>query len=288
MPLNERAMLATLNISQWNTRRIDHGITQEVALSKGAQTDAGQYALKLSNAAVLTDIAKCAAAAGTRHRELTLPWGDNGLRILLNNQYFKYMQAMNSAKALFTGHTARLFQEWPSILAAEKISPRLGHGAMFNPAKYPALEDLKRRFSFRISILPLPDADDFRVKLSEEEEQRVREDMRQSFAETIQASSRDAWQRLDKILGHFAKQLAAYGPGVRLHDTVLTNLVDLVDILPGLNVTADPALDAVIAETREKLCGLSIEKLKDYAPARAEAASTAQAILDKMKDYYVG
>jgi hypothetical protein len=89
-----------------------------------------------------------------------------------------------------------------------------------------------------------------------------------------------------------AGQLQAYrvtDEGVEhpFRDSVVTNLVKLVDILPKLNVTGDAELEGLTAEVRASLL-VDPQELRKSEAVRNETAKNASAIANRMAAYMAG
>jgi len=87
--------------------------------------------------------------------------------------------------------------------------------------------------------MPLPDASDFRVSLGKEETERIQRQITATVQASLTVASRELWQRLYEAVSHMAERLSAYKVGEEtvehpFRDTVVTNLVRLVDVLPKL------------------------------------------------------
>jgi hypothetical protein len=131
-------------------------------------------------------------------------------------------------------------------------------GGLFRESDYPHPEELRSRFAFETRVLPLPDAGDFRVALGDEERERVKRQIMATVEASLQLASRELWQRLYDAVHHMAERLGQYktteeGVEHPFRDSVVTNLVKLVDVLPKLNVTRDPELERLAAEVRSSL-----------------------------------
>src|SRR5258708_38225362 len=114
----------------------------------------------------------------------------------------------------------------------------------------PATKKLLGKFSFEPKVMPLPDAADFRVSLGDEEKMRIQRQITATVEASLQVASRDLWQRLFDAVAHLAERLKAYkvtteGVEQPFRDSVVTNVVKIVDILPERNVTGDPALQTL-------------------------------------------
>src|SRR6516225_6121348 len=81
--LSSRAMLCSLSISMWSARKHDPEASEEIAQRHGAQADAGRYHKVLLPKAALAEIRKIVSEARQEHYFMTLPWDDNGYRVLV-------------------------------------------------------------------------------------------------------------------------------------------------------------------------------------------------------------
>ena len=141
-------------------------------------------------------------------------------------------------------------------------------------------------------VMPLPDAGDFRVTLGDEEKERIKRQITVAVDASLQVASRDLWQRLYEAVSHLAERLQAYqvtedGVEHPFRDSVVTNLVKLVDILPKLNVTADLELERLATQVRASLL-VDPQELRKSESVRTETAKAAAAIARRMAGYMAG
>ena len=80
--LSTRAMLSGLTIRQWTARKLDKRVTAEVAATHGTDSHVGRYNKSLVAKESLAAIVAAANAARALHYARTLPWLDDGARIL--------------------------------------------------------------------------------------------------------------------------------------------------------------------------------------------------------------
>jgi len=162
---------------------------------------------------------------------------------------------------------------------------------LFNEAEYPKAHEIERKFGFEITVRPVPDAGDFRVDLSADETNRIRQEIELSVENTVKAAMQDAFIRLRDVVGHMAERLTLYteAPNGKVvnpfRDTVVTNITDLLDVLPSLNLTGSPELDAFADEVRSKLANFSPDQLRNSAVIRNSTKEAAAEILKKMEDF---
>jgi hypothetical protein len=71
-------------------------------------------------------------------------------------------------------------------------------------------------------------------------------------------------------------------PESRFHASLVSNVLDLVNLLPQLNVGEDPELNCFAGEIRNKLCGFTARDLKTNDVLRVATANDAAALLYEM------
>ena len=71
-------------------------------------------------------------------------------------------------------------------------------------------------------------------------------------------------------------------PDSRFHASLVTNIGELVDLLPRLNVNQDEELNRFAGEIRDRLCGFTARDLKKNEILRAATANDAAQILTEM------
>jgi hypothetical protein len=286
--LSSRAMLCSLSISVWSARKHDEEASEEIAQRHGAQSDAGRYHKVLLPRAALAEIHKIVSEARQEHYFMTLPWDDNGYRVLPAAAYMDHTEKMRALSNRFTPAVETLVHQFGQLVEEAKV--RLG--GLFRPGDYPASDELRSKFSFETRVMPLPDAGDFRVALGEEEKERIKRQITAAVEASLQVASRELWQRLYEAVSHMAERLGAYkvtedGVEHPFRDSVVTNLVKLVDMLPKLNVTADAELERLATQVRASLL-VDPQELRKSESVRSETAKNASAIAGKMAAYMAG
>jgi hypothetical protein len=79
------AMLVELSISTWTARKLDKKVSTQVDNDNGAKTKVVNANKNLmAGTGVLENLVKYAANARAWHLSQTLPWTDNGSRLLPN------------------------------------------------------------------------------------------------------------------------------------------------------------------------------------------------------------
>ena len=282
--ITERAMLVDLNITQWTAAKHDRKVSQEVAELHGSDASMGRFHKLLIGREALETLRQVATSAGQEHRRRTLPWLDNGARILGAEGSFAYAEAMRRSESEWETAVDSFARDYPAYI--DEGRRRLN--GLFRSDDYPPAHCIRDRFSFGYNVFPLPSEHDFRVELGEVETARVRESIQNQVNDALDAAMRDVWERMRAVIGHMAERLRAYsvtadGVTGKFHDTLVENVRQLVDLLPSLNVTANPAIAEFTERMRAELCAYTPQTLRDSQMARERTALAAEEILSRME-----
>lgn len=289
--LSSRAMLAQLSIRQWTGRKLDKAVTDATNAQHGAKSDAGRYNKSLIAKDRLAKIAQIVGKARAQHVYISLPWLQDGARIMPADAFPRYTAVMRELREEFETEVASFVADYP--LYVSEAQDRLG--SMFRQADYPQPEQIAGKFSWDVNVLPLPSADDFRVNLGDAATARIKAEIEQTMTEALNQAMGDAWTRLHGVVKAMADKLAAYKPATDVtkasgvfRDSLVENVRELVDVLPLLNVTGDAALAKLTEAARDKLTAHDAKALRDDDAARAEVQAAAAQIADDLAAFMGG
>ena len=102
MSLKDKAMLINLSISAWTNSQQDKKAAAQIESQHGAH-DAGRYNKTLVDKAHLAPLTKYAAAVRAYHYKMTLPWMDNGARLLPAAVAMEYFAKIREFKQGYEG-----------------------------------------------------------------------------------------------------------------------------------------------------------------------------------------
>lgn len=275
--LHDKAMLADVTIGYWSGSVADKRISEGVRQKAGAERDAGNWYTRLVSPTKIQRIYAFLKSGRATHFNYTLPWMNDGARILPATLFMAYRKAMQAAEKGFRDAVEGFLQEYPTILTQAK--DRLGN--LFDSSRYPSVEELRSKFHWSIRIFPLPTATDFRVNLGEEETARIRKDIEEQMQNVSQVGVQDMAKRLFSRVKTIAERLK--DPDAILRDSMLKNTVELCDVLEKLNVMGDKTLTEQIKAVREKLTQTDVGTLRVDKAVREKTANSASSILEKMK-----
>lgn len=285
--LGERAMLVSMTIRRWHPHITDKQISDKVAEDHNAKHDAGKYRKRVLPKEALFKLASIGNKLRALHYYRTLPWTDEGYRILSSAGYLEYTE---KARQLIDQYN----EEWQTNFLPNyqqfKDDWKVRTGSMYKEEDYPPVSALKEKFGVDISIRPLPTAEDFRVQVGDDEVKRIRKSIEEESKKTVEAAMKEVWGRLRDVVAHMAERLNAYkvtedGTEGKFRDSLVGNIAELLDVVPSLNLTQDPALDQFAADIRKRLTAVTATVLRDDETVRKATAAAAEDILAKMAGY---
>jgi hypothetical protein len=275
--ITERAMLSAVHISIWTAVKHDRKLSRDVASQHGAHEGAGRYNKKLLPGAEKLDALRTLAGQIRQYfYKITLPWSDEGFRLLPAHFYFEVTTQMREFERTFSEQVEEFLAVYPSYI--EHVRPELN--GLFREEDYPSVGKLRSKFRIKLEVLPIPSGEDFRVTLSQEEQSRVAQEIDASVRQSLLRGSEDLWKRLRQVVTHLVARLNE--PESRFHASLVTNTFDLVELLPRLNVTEDEELNQFASEVRTRLCNFTAHDLKKNEILRVATAADAAELLSKM------
>ena len=270
--IQERAMLCTLSISAWTARKQDKKVSAEVESAHGAH-NAGKFNKLLVDKALLDPITKLAARIRESHYFATLPWSDSGARLLPSKLFMDYTAKIRGFKDEFNKLVAAMLLLYPAEVQAARV--RLG--TMYEPSDYPEAWELKDRFSINVDFTPVPDAADFRVDVTAEEQAELRASVTQGVADKQAAAVKATYARVREVVEKIDERLSV--PGALFRDSLIDNARELCVVLEALNVTGDPAITKLAEAIDRDLLRYTPAFLRQSMTARVHTADLARAIL---------
>lgn len=281
MQLNDRALLVQLNVSQWTARKHDKKATKEVATAHGTSTAAGRFnksLLPMND--MLDNIHKKTSFIRTKYYANTLPWGLDGTMMLPTANYLQFMTDFRKERDEWNTLVNVFVSNYDAmVLDAKRIL-----GSLYDPADYPLASEIRKKFHIDMAVFPVPSAD-FRVAIGSEELTRIQQDVEKRVKDAEQAAMKDVWTRLHDRVKHMAEKLA--DPKAIFRDSLVENAREICDILPRLNFTDDPNLEAMRQQVEASLLKHP-EALRNDPVVRQDTAADAKKIADAMSVFMNG
>ena len=288
MDLTRDAMLVNLRVSAWSGRLYDREASDHVAAQHDASTSAGRYTKRLLPKAALAALNATMSEARTLHYSNSLPWDDKGSRLLTVANYERYTEVMDALRERLVRQRARFIEDYNDYVE----QARLDLGKLFRIEDYPSKEQLQDRFSIRYRITPVPDAEHFIARLASDDTDRVKRDIERHIEEQIHDAVGDLYRRLAEAVERVSERLDEDENGKPLvfRDTMISNIRDLVEVVPRLNIFGDQRLARLCEEVKDRIAGVEPDSLrpsKTFDPAaRARVKREADALLEQFAGYF--
>lgn len=280
MRIEEKAVLVKFSVSMPGKARKDKVLTAAVKAKEHLGADAGKWLKQLYPDIALEPLEKVSNEARTFHYDHTLPWGDDGFRILPTMAHTDYTNAMRKFRHEFERlteeHFLARFEEWIAWAREQ-------HNGTFNPDNYKGVDAIRKKFGTRLEFSPIPSSSDFRVALSDEELSAMTASLDARVESAVAEAHADLWQRLVAPLQAMADKLR--DPKAIFRDSLIGNLKEITGLIPMLNIQNDENLSTFAAQVETELATLKPQDLRDDNKAREAAQKAAAAMLEKMKGY---
>lgn len=289
-PLADKAMLVTLSIKRWEGRKLDKSASAKVARDAGAKQDTARVTKSLVSKTALATIQSISTQARGIHYDRTLPWLDNGTRIISTLAFESYNAEIRKLRSEFAAAVDSFISGYDSY----RDQAAIDLGDLFDPTEYPSAHEIRRRFVFdRPFFAPLPSAADFRADIGADMLADERAAMESRLTDVYTNAMRDVTARIAETVGHMARTLESYKPaggkGIRAEGTFKDSLVEnvraLVALIPSLNITNDSRIAAIAVEMA-KLCEADASVLREHADVRADVQKRAAEIVASVADYF--
>lgn len=265
--IQERTMLVNFSASTWGARKHDKKLSREVTSAHNVDEKVARVNKVLLAREEVKKYEAVAQEARLYHKSLTLPWLDNGTRILPATTYFEYVAGMQKKEGEFRAIVENFLRAYPHLLA----DARIAMNSMFNEEDYPNEEKIQRKFGWAVTFLPMPDAKDFRVSLNDVEEKRIRESLEKTITNNLKAAAQDLWTRFFEAVKRIHETTKL--PDKQFQETMMTKAAELCALLPKLNIMDDPNLEEARKTLEKEILVYSSEDLRKYADARKEVAT---------------
>lgn len=297
--ISSAAMLGSINISVWEARKQDRKTAEEVTQSKGARSKRAATVHKhlFSECPALEAIKSLRGEVRNWFNTVTLPWDDNGRRLITTAQYL----TVTAQAAKYQQRFEDLTRVFLNTYSTEISKQAFEMGALFDRSEYPPESEVSAKFRFSFTVEPVPESGDFRVDVGIAAAADLRDQYEKTTQLRVAAAVDDAWRRVKEQVEWVKERMEAvlaYDPDAveevpttdddgkvvsveikkkrrpKLYDSMLEQGLELTALLRDLNVTNDPKLEAARVALETALSRVDMESLKE-SPELQRATRTA-------------
>lgn len=309
VPLAQRVMIARLETHRWHAQKRHRQSEEAVAKSTGTQRERHKHTILLLADKALENVNTAFSAASIYHRTNTSPWEDGGMRLLTNRRYTAYMIGIGEHERAVKAAVAEFVRVYPDLVNHERANNKL-----FNEADYPMPGEIAGKFGINTIIDKIQSASDFTIDgMDPATVTQIQASIESRVQAKIKGVQADIWKRAFECVDRIADRLVAFDEREerlaaamakqakkkgaekrRLPEgidksgtftgTLITNLRELVEIMPDLDFTDDPALAQMRQRLLSQLCVHDSDELKESPLLRQRIAGNAKAIRDEVKE----
>lgn len=277
--VSARALLVGLHISTWSARKYDKKVSDQVAEDHRAEKDAGRYNKHLlAGVGAHEAVIKAASKGRDVHYANTLPWTDEGTRLLPTANYITYMDAMRAVRREFDTALAIFLDEYPEL--RREAPTKLGR--LYRASDFPDLSRVRGRFGWSIDVSPVPRCD-VRLELPADQIDLIEQEVTDRVASATKSAMRDAWTRLHEAVARIQR---ASSDGGIVRGNLIDHAREVCEILARLNVSQDESLEALRLRVERELTDIAPEDLRNDKKLRTDTAKRAADIMSAMSEFY--
>lgn len=284
--LSDVAMLVSLKITTCHFEKTDTDASDEFCANKKADSQSAKVVKKLFGGnQALKDLIKIAGRARNDSKKLTLPYR-TGQDLLSVQMYEKHGELMNDYKDQFLLAKTVFIQDYKTEMQVQRVK----QGKLWKASDYPHIDAVDDAFTFNLLYEPIADCQSFdKMGLG-----KLVSDATNILNDRITDAVMKMFKDIEKYLGNFALRCKEYKPKTEdskaqhvFKNTLISNLSDLVDNLPLMNITNNKEINDLCVDIKHLLKGLDLETLREDDTIREQASKQAQSILEKMQGYGV-
>ena len=159
-------------------------------------------------------------------------------------------------------------------------------GALANPADYPSRSEIRAKFDAKINFFPIPSTNDFRIDVSEEDKAEMAKAIKDAEAGVAKYLVKELLAPVKRFVDKLSVPIGEDGSVFR--DTLVDNIVELVERLPALNIANDPDVEMIISGLRTVTDTFSADHLRDSPVMRDRARQQMAQIQSQMAAFMGG
>lgn len=285
--LRNTVVIGKLSITNWEAKKKAKSVEAAAETAAGAKhgTISARKAL-LPGAEALEAILKHSAGMRTWWNTVSAPWFDNGMRAYAVAGHIDIQAAFGDMARERDRLVQAFLDEYPTL----REKARFDLNDLFSEDDYPTPAVVASRFTCAFEVMPLPNTDDFRVmegiddaelaRLQAEADARAEARVQEAMSTTVTRLYQAVKTMADRLTEYTAKETAD-AKGNRFYESWVANVQEMASMIPQLNITGDPALNALAEEAKELAFGNPLH-FKDNFEARTTATTKARELSAKL------
>ena len=284
--LKNKAMLIRIDRKKMSRNKMDKNLSADLVERMGA-TEAN--ALRVNKSIFTKDSTSgfmdVYLEGSKYYYSSTLPWDDTGWRLLPVDIYEEFVKKFKKFTADYRKEVVGFIENISSHLESAKAV--LNKGFDKNDYKFispnGALDNdmLLEQFNLQVCGTVITTGSDIRCDLNEADKEVLAEQINAAAASKFAKAQESIIIQIVDVVGKMHERLSNVDATYR--DTLITNLEELCDLVPRLNIAGDPAINKLAADAKVRLLQHDPQTLRDNPDLRKEVSDAADDILHQAR-----
>jgi hypothetical protein len=276
-PYASMAMLVSVGFANWSARKFDKDASAEITDKHNVDKKAvrANKKLFLKSSPELEAVNSAISAAQQTYYDETLPWSDDGCRLLPSSNFLAFSEAMRSHIANIEELARKFADKYPQLVEEAKADLN----SLWKAEDYPPASEIASRFGCVVKIYPVPIGSDFRVNLAKEHVDLLRSQIDEDTAQAIEDARLEGFGLLfDALTESVIPNLTAKNPKRSIKDVLVENTLATCARVKRLNMTKDAKLDDIAGRIKTHVCCVDGSTLRKDEAKRLEVVKAAAQI----------
>jgi hypothetical protein len=273
--ISNAAVLSTLSITRFSNAKPNKKVTDDVKLRRALGQASGKWVQNLLDPEFIAPLVRSGRDIYDYHVAHTLPYDNNGTRILLASYQQEYSRRMEELCGLDRVAIGVALASYEAKVKEAKTT----HGDSFDAGQYPNIEGFAAKFTVTLKYDPVPSSNHFSNQLAKGHLDRMQQQFNQRTQEIVRQAEADAWRQLIAPVQHIVTTLEKDDP--KIFDSLIGNVNEVLGRLDAINLTNDAQLKAFAAATRERIANINVESLKASSINRNRTKQAAAALIEQ-------
>jgi hypothetical protein len=200
---NKNAVLVGTKIRFAELNIKDKTVTGQVASTYQSESSSVGVSKRLFDNATLKPLRAIRSKVAKYVKEKTLPWDDNGGRLLPAKNLTEYQVFIGECREAMNQGVEAVIENYKAII--DDARERLGQ--MFNESEFPTVEQLREKYSIETNFEPMPKVDDFRLDGLNGQNENLKAEMAKSLTKKINNAHSEIFNRLLEVMKHLSEKL---------------------------------------------------------------------------------
>jgi predicted DNA-binding protein YlxM (UPF0122 family) len=191
--------------------------------------------------------------------------------------FFDYQKEITAMEMEFNNLVTQFINQYDKLV----LQAQMKLGALFNPDDYPHVDTIADKFKFSVKFAPVPEVGDWRVNVGQEAEAILKESYANYYQNNLTQAYADVWERTHEALTRMSEKLSGDKKQI-FRDTLVSNVMEMVDLLDKFNVTDDPKMRTAKHKLESVMLGITPDALREDDHLRLDTKNKVDSLLKEL------